>query len=238
MVNEQADEMLPNLLLEHIGRFRISFAKVMERVFDGQGDIAGAIRTLKEAKRIKSLGRSEGYGTVFGGYTAYQITPQGAAHAGFSVRRSKTFSPTALESHFRVLWLCCMGEDRFARLEEHHVRKLFDHPLNSKDCPYCMEIGDMRRIRRVYRVRLLGADSADDYAIRDTRNDMQEYGALPVVKDFVEHGRFGTMLVVSMPERRKRLEERLQAERLKECGHVRIAQVPDLNQIKEVLRDR
>lgn len=234
MVNSITNETLPDLVLEHIGRYRISFMNVMDKVFDGQGDVVGAIRQLKAAKHIKPLGRAEGYGTVLGGFTAYQLSPQGAAHAGFTVKRAKKLNENTLELSFRVLWLCCMSKDRFARLDEHHVTKLFDHPLKSKDCPYCIETSGKRR---VYRIRLLGADSADDYALRETRKDLLECAEIPVLKDFVEHGRFGTILVVSKPERRKRLEERIQAQKLKDLGHVRVALVPDLNQIKEVLRD-
>ena len=228
-----AEQTLADLALEHIGRYRISFQKVLERVFDGQGDVAGAVRALKTAKHVKSLGRAEGYGSVLGGYTAYQLTPQGAARAGVSVKRAKKLNENSLESSFRVLWLCCMGKDRFARLDEPHLLKLVEHPLKAKDSPYCIETHGKRRI---YRVRLLGLHSDDGYALRETRKDLQDCAAMPVLKEFVEHGRYGNLLVVSKPERRKRLEDRIQASQLKRFGHVRVAEAPDLNEIGEALR--
>lgn len=228
------NENLPDLLLEHIGRYRISFSKVMEKVFDGQGDVAGAVRALKEAKLIKPLGKLEGFGSALGNHIAYQLTTTGAARTGITTKRTKKLNEITLEHSFRVLWLCCMGKDRFAQLSECHLLKLFENPLGVKNSSYCIEIEGKRR---VYRIRLLGTNSDDAYALRETRKDLLECADVPILKDFVEHGRYGNILLVSKPERRKRLEERIGVQGLKNLGHVRVALVPDLNQIKEAMRD-
>lgn len=229
-----AEKTLPDLMAEHIGRYRISFLKIMQKVFDGRGDVSAALRDLRSRNLVKSLGRAEGYGSILGGHTAYQLTPQGAAHAGFSPKRAKKLNENSLELSFRVLWLCCMSSDRYSRLEENHLITLFDHPLKAKDCPYCIEIAGKRR---VYRIRLLGAHSDDGYALRETRKDLLECAEIPAVGEYVEHARYGNLLVVSKPERKKRLEERVQALKLKRLGHVRIAVTPDLNEIGVALRD-
>lgn len=227
------NEKLSDLLLEHIGRYRISFLKVMEKIYGGQGDVAGAVQALKKAKLIKPLGKNEGFGSALGNHTAYQLTKIGTARSGVPDKRSKGLTEKTLEPSFRVLWLCCMGEERFARLDEPQLQELFDSPLGARCNNYCIEIGGKRR---VYRIRLLGADSTDEYALRETRKDLLECAEVPILKDFVEHGRYGNILVVSKPERLKRLEDRIGAQGLKKLGHVRVALVPDLNEIGEAFR--
>lgn len=234
MVTKQGHEMLAELVLEHISRYRISFPKVMAKVFEGQGNVSGAVRGLKKEKLIKPLGRDQGFGSVLGQLTAYQITPQGATRVGVTPKRSNELNEKTLEHSFRVLWLCCMGETRFSRLRESHLIKLLGSPLGARNNSYCMEMAGKRRI---YRIRLLSAQSKNDHILRETRKDLLECADVPVLKDFVSQGHYGNILVVSRPERRKQLEERIGAQGLKKLGHVRVVQVPDLNEIGGAFRD-
>ncbi len=235
MVTPNANEKLSELLLEHIGRYRISFLKVMEKVYGGQGAVAGAVQALEEANLIKPLGKKEGFGSALANHTAYQLTTTGAARIGITERRAKKLTENTLEPSFRVLWLCCMGEERFARLGEAQLKELFNSPLGAKCNNYCIEIGGNRR---VYRIRLLSAESTDERILRETRKDLLECAEVPILKDFVEHGRYGNLLVVSKPERCKRLEERISKQGLRNLGQVRVALVPDLNGIGGAFRAR
>lgn len=222
------------LILEHIGRYRISFLPVMERVYGGLGNVKGTVQKLQKAGLVTARGRKAGYGSILGGYTAYQVTAKGATQAGFTVKRAALLKDNKLEISFRILWLCCMGNPRYRRLEERHLKQLFDAPL-TKNGYYCME---MEGEHRVYRIRLLGQESKDDYALKETRDDLMECGTLPILKEFCEHSRYGNLLVVSKPERRRRLEERINKQGLKTLGHVRVALVPDLAEIKGAFGDR
>jgi len=222
------------LVLEHIGRYRISFLPVMERVFAGLGDVKGTVQKFQKAGLITALGRTAGFGSILGGFTAYQLTAKGANQVGYTEKRAKKLNENGLEISFRVLWLCCMGTIRYRRLEETHLMQLFGHPLKSKNGNYCMELDGESR---VYRIRLLGQESKDEYVLRETRKDLTECGGLPLVKEFCQHGRYGNLLVVSKPERRRRLEERVNKQGLKLLGHVRVAQVPDLAEIKGAFGD-
>ncbi len=235
MVEGESTLDLGALILEHIGRYRISFLPVMERVYGGLGNVKGTVQKLQKAGLITARGRDAGYGSLLGGYTAYQVTAKGARQAGHTEKRAKELNENGLEISFRVLWLCCMGTPRYRQLEEMHLKQLFGHPLKSKFCPYAME---MDGENRVYRIRLLGQDSKDDHALRETREDLMECGKLPILKEFCEHGRYGNLLVVSKPERRRRLEERINKQGLKTLGHVRVALVPDLAEIKGAFGDR
>lgn len=226
--------MLDELLLEHIGRYRISFPKIMQKVFDGQGDVSATLRTLTKDNSIKSLGTREGYGNVLGGHTAYQLTAQGAARVGMSNKRAKKLNENTLEQSFRVLWLCCMGDAQFSCLMEKHLLQLFGSELGARNNAYCIERNGKRR---VYKIRLLGLKSKDAYALRETEKDLLESADTPGLKEFVEHGRYGNLIVVSQPEHRKRLEENIRKRKLCELGHVRTALVPDLNEIREALND-
>lgn len=234
MVERERTLDLGSLILEHIGRYRISFLPVMERVYGGLGNVKGTIQKLQKAGLITARGREAGYGSILGGYTAYQVTAKGAKQIGVTVKRAKLLSETELEISFRILWLCCMGNPRYRFLEERHLVQLFNHPLKSRTVHYCME---MEREHRVYRIRLIGQESDDDYALSQIRKDLTECGELPIVKEFCQYGRYGNLLVVSKPERRRRLEERVNKQGLKELGHVRVAQVPDLNEIGGAFRD-
>ncbi len=233
MVNPTQQLDLRDLVLEHIGRYRISFLPVLERVFGEVGSVRSVIHALKNDGLLRSYGTDDGYRSLLGGYTAYQLTVPGAAQVGVSPKRAKRLNENALESSFRLLWLCCMVERRYARLSEEHLVKLFDSPLNSKDCPYCIELNGKRT---VYRIRLLGEHSDDGYALRQARKDLVAATETPALGEFVKHGRYGNLLVVSKPERRKRLEERVKARKLKSLGHVRIEIAPDLAQLKEAFR--
>jgi len=222
------------LILEHIGRYRISFLPVMERVYSGLGNVKGIVQKLQKAGLVTARGSKAGYGSILGGYTAYQVTAKGATQAGFTVKRAKKLEENALEISFRILWLCCMGNPRYSRLEERHLEQLFNDPL-TRNGYYCMETeGD----HRVYRIRLLGQDSKDDHALKETRNDLIACGERPILKEFCQHGRYGNLLVVSKPERRRRLEERINKQGLKALGHVRVALVPDLAEMKGIFNER
>ena len=221
------------LILEHIGRYRISFLPVMERVYADLGNVRGTVRKLQKAGLITALGPKAGYASIFGGYTAYQTTAKGATQAGFTVKRAAKLQDNKLEISFRILWLCCMGDPRYRRLEERHLVQLFKDPL-TKNGYYCME---MEGERRVYRIRLIGQQSKDDHALKETRDDLMKCSELPVLKEFCQHGRYGNLLVVSKPERRRRLEERVNKQGLKQLGHVRVALVPDLAEIKGAFGD-
>lgn len=234
MVEGDSTLDLGALILEHIGRYRISFLPVMERVYGGLGNVKGAVQKLQKAGLVTARGRDAGYGSLLGGYTAYQVTAKGAKQAGVTVKRAKPLGETELEISFRNLWLCCMGNPRYRFLEERHLVQLFKHPLKSRTVHYCMELDGENR---VYRIRLIGQESDDEYALRETRKDLAECGGLPIVKEFCEHGRYGNLLVVSKPERRRRLEERINKQGLKTLGHVRVALVPDLAEIKGVFSD-
>lgn len=231
----ESNQNLQDLLLEHIGRYRISFLKVMEKIYGGVGDVAGAIRALKEANLIKSLGKAQGFGSALGNHTAYQLTRIGVPQAAVSKKRAKPLDAQTLEPSFRVLWLCCMGATRFARLDERHLKKLLGTPLSARCSAYCMEIeGD----RRIYRIRLVSAESTDESALRETRKDLLRCAEDPILKARLKPGQYGNILAVSKPERRKRLQEMIEAKGLRHLGHVRVELVPDLNQIAEVMRDR
>jgi len=234
-VTHDANQTLSALLLDHIGKYRISFLKVMERIYGGEGDVSATVQSLVKRKLIKPLGKAEGFGSVLGSHVAYQLTKAGAAQAGITDKRTKKLNEITLGSSFRVLWLCCMGQDRFALLTEKHLLKLFESPLSVKNNAYCIEIAEKPR---VYRIRPVSATSSDAYVLRATREDLQDCAEIPILKEFVEHGRYGNLLMASKPERCKRLEERINAQGLKNLGHVRVVQVPDLNQVKEVMRDR
>ena len=221
------------LILEHIGRYRISFLPVMERVYGGLGNVKGAVQKLQKAGLITARGPKSGYGSILGGYTAYQVTAKGATQAGFTVKRAVLLKDNKLEISFRILWLCCMSDPRYRRLEESHLKQLFNDPL-TRNGYYCMEMDGHHRI---YRIRLLGQDSKDDHALRETREDLMECGKRPILNEFCQYGRYGNLLVVSKPERRRRLEERINKQGLKEFGHVRVALVPDLAEIKGVFND-
>lgn len=228
MVDGESTLDLGALILDHIGRYRISFLPVMERVYGGLGNVKGTVQKLQKAGLITARGSKAGYGSILGGYTAYQTTAKGATQAGFTVKRAAILQDSKLEISFRILWLCCMGKPRYSRLEERHLMQLFKVPL-TRNGYYCMEAEGEHR---VYRIRLLGQEAKDDYALRETREDLMECGKLPILKEFCEHGRYGNLLVVSKPERRRRLEERINKQGLKTLGHVRVALVPDLAEIK------
>ena len=232
MVTQHQPE-LRELILEHIARYRITFQPTLERVFGEFGSIRSEIASLKRDGLIKALGPKNGYRSLLGGYTAYQLTPIGAKAIGASPKRAKKLNENALESSFRLLWLCCMSKRRYSHLTQAHVTKLFENPLKSKDCPYCIEPTGKRT---VYLVRLLGERSEDDYALRETRKDLVAVSKIATARDFVEHGRYGNLIAVSKPERKKRIEERVKARSLKDLGRVRIEIVPDLAEIKDAFR--
>lgn len=229
----QQDPELRNLILEHIGRYRISFLPTLERVFGELGSVRSEIVSLKKSGLIKTCGPNDGYGSILGGYTAYQLTPKGTTHAGVSRKRSKKLNENALEASFRLLWLCCMNKRRYARLEEVHLTQLFGHPLKSKDCPYCIEA---KGKRTVYRVRFLGENSNDDNALLETRHDLIAASKIDTVDEFVRHRRYGNLLAVSKSERRKRIEDRIRKKSLKSLGTVRVEIVPDLAELREAFR--
>lgn len=247
MVKDDSKTDLPALLLEHIGRYRVSFKPLMNRVYGHLGDVEKALNKLQRDRLVVALTsgkipqnskkqkESVSYTSIFGKVVPYQVTAKGAEKTGKTPHRAKKLAVSNLEISCRVVWVCCMGETRYSLLEEFHLEQLVGDPLRSRYCPYVLELGGKKRL---YLVRLIGQNSKNAYALGKTQEDLLACSDIPGVREFCEHGRYGNLLVVSKPERRKLLEQEINRNGLKELGHVRVAMAPDLAEMREALSDR
>ena len=77
MVTEGTELDLKELILDHIGRYRLSFLPVMQRVYGELGNVSPVVRQLQKDGLIVARNKNNGYGSILGGYTGYQITVKG-----------------------------------------------------------------------------------------------------------------------------------------------------------------
>src|SRR5262245_34113663 len=133
------------LILEHIGRYRLTLREVLRVAFA----IANPGNVLQ---RLRNAGLVRERTGLPGRLSYYQLTEAGAGD-GIPLERTKPLGERALGYHLAVLTFCFFGRDRRRRLERYELEHLFgaETPLVDQ-VAYCLDPEGVtpRRLWRIY----------------------------------------------------------------------------------------
>ena len=219
-------------LLEHVGRYRISFRCIMERLFGQNSSPTPHIKKLARAKLIASDqgGKSE--------YAVWHLTYSGCRAAGVPKDRAEVLQrERSLPEAFKVLWLCCVHEPKLTRLDDAHVRGLLGDDITTRNRVYCADTDDYR----LWRVHIPSDRTAVESVLKNIREDYRALKKLPGSEKFFRTRRYGSLILVTKEQRANRFKLHLKECDLHKTGPVKNAVVPAWDErhlrLKEWTRD-
>src|SRR5687768_9356458 len=102
---------LNDMILDHTGRYTITLKKIIETLYQDQGNPSGALSRLISEGLLQRVSNG-----LDGNYSYYQLTQKGAKTRNFPVNRAREKEAKGLSQDLAALWFSCMGEHRRKRL--------------------------------------------------------------------------------------------------------------------------
>ncbi|MBI1349407.1 hypothetical protein GC163_24335 [bacterium] len=198
-------------LLEHIGRYRISFRCVMERLFSPGSSLSSRLKKLKTAKLIANgqEGKSD--------FAAWHLTLSGTRVAAVPKDRAEILKrERSLPEAFKILWLCCIAEPTLTRLDDAHVAQILGDQVITRNRFYCANIEDYR----LWRIHVPSDRTSVESVLTKIRLDYGEVRALPLAANLLKARKYGSMILVTKPQRANRFKLHL-----RESGHDKTAPI-------------
>jgi len=208
MKSGEVEELRPQdqALLRHVALYRMTLPQIASRLFCA-GNAGRAGSALGRLAKNGFLNRHDkiSNGALPGRVTIYTLTPEGARAAGVKKERGQPLGPSALPTHFAVLWVCCLSDRRRYRLEPEEVKSLIGdesvHP-NTACCITEEEDGP-----RVYRIFPTTSEPAG--AMRQLRASISEAWENPTLRSWMESGDLGFLVLAESKQKCSDLEKLL-----------------------------
>jgi hypothetical protein len=217
------------LILNHIGVYRLSFRKVLERMFFDGRNCGNVVQRLLDAGRIQSRGGLPNR------VSYYQLTPSETIARGLPVVRSRPLKSQASLHHMGVLWFCCMSAARRVRMEPEELEK-FDagFPLMPQ-AAHCIEGGSSPRI---YRVEVVGPNTGVTGLINRLNARIHEALKHHILNQWVRTRRYAFAILAESGQRRKLIEAALARRSVHKLAHIVVEYAPGHRTISEALNEQ
>lgn len=203
-------------LLHHIGLYRLSLRRIIERQFFDGGNSGNVIQRLLEDGRIQA--RDKGFR---GRLSYYQLTLPEARRRGLPEERAASFGPQALHTHLAILWFCCASEVRRRRLEDLELEKLFD-----KAPPGVAHSAEAGRDPCVFRIHTVGPKTKIADLIKRLRGAVAAAPATPTVADWTQKRKYGFAVLAESDARCEAIRRSLQKSGLLSLARIHVERVP------------
>lgn len=203
------------LILDHIGRYRLSLRPVLDHLFF-TGDSSGCGNVLNRLMRDNYIRAREGLPKR---RRYYQLTRRGA-EGRVPLDRCRLLRGQTLRSCLGILWFCCMTDGARRRLEIHELERIFDPPPTG---PHCGERG---QVNRIYRVRVVGTKTRPNTLVQSLRQLIREAHATPKLGAWLQNRNYGFAVLAERKERVEQLGRVINRARLNEHAHILTAEVP------------
>ncbi len=204
-------------VLAHIALYRVSFHRVLARLFFENR--ARACWNVLE--RLKSRGAVESVPVGGGPLRYYRLTPGEAARRGVA-HRAIGLGSRALPEAIAVLWFATMSPRPRHRLERSELEELFGRAAPSG--PHCIEEGTPPRVFRVYVPGPQTKPATVLATVRDLVTAARQNAAL---SSWLDNALYGYAVLVSSEARKKRLEAAIAAHDLAEHATIVVSLTPD-----------
>lgn len=218
------------VILTHIGRYGFSLRPVIEKLFFEGKSCDNVLRGLTKDGLIAAHPNAAQPGKTLlipGGYKYYQLTPLAARRMGLPESRSKPASSATFDKALGVLWFCCMQENqRLNVLEARHVSQLLadqDTIIEVPDGTYCIELQGKRRLVNVF---VLGANTSDQYHLRQFQKDMKTAERHPTMSVWLKHRRLSYAFLVPNPKLAESVFAEIKRRSMLKKTDIRVLTVP------------
>lgn len=219
-----------DLILSHIGLYRLSLRRTLERLFfNGK-----AVACDNVLRRLIADGRVQCVKGLPHRISYYQLTRAEALRRGLPPNRAGRLRAQALQQHLGVLWFCCMGPTPRVRLEPSQLERInAGLPAWPQVC-HCAERGDKPTL---YRVVVLGPQARPfDLLARlskqlSAEQDHPELGAL------ARTGFRAVAILADQPARVAAIEAAIKRRRLRDLSPTIVEFAPSVQTLASALHE-
>lgn len=206
-----------NLILSHIGLYRITLKKVLDRMFFDGKNSYNVVQRLKDDGHIQSR---EG---LPNNIAYYQLTPSEATARGLPADRGEGFEAQALRQHLGVLWFCTMNEARRHRLEVEELEALDAGFPKSPQIAHCVENSE---VPRVWRVEATGPRTGVGGLLGRLTQHIHQARDHKKLGTWIRNRQYAFAVIVEEAGRRRLIDAAIQKHGLKELAEVNTFYAP------------
>jgi hypothetical protein len=219
-------------ILEHIGRYRLSFQEVIERLYFKGADSQKVLDRLRDSGFIAS---EKGFG---GNRSAYVLKPKGVAARGLPRRTADELGSQSMPDYLAVLSFCClMGKARIVLLKD-ELKELFEHEV-PKGRYHCLERADSSSL---YHVSIPGPTKREDAVVAATRSHVARMLGSKGLSEWVTERLYQYAILVDSAERARAITKAMDGaeddngQLLRSRAAINVFHIPGSTNFSEVLR--
>jgi hypothetical protein len=189
-------------VLEHIGRYRLTFQEVVAHLFcEGKSPQklldglrlprTGSMHTMPDEPLVEVR---TGYG---GNRRAYKLTVAGTRAARLHIGRAKDLGSESLPTHLAILGFCCMRGERRVLLEKSELAALFG-PRTPKGRYHA--VAKTPAGNRVIRLSVPAGTTGVSDTVTRVEESLEELGEDPLFKPWLHGGLYAFAVLVETVE--------------------------------------
>lgn len=182
-------ELPDRAILEHVGRYRVTHRRVLERVFLNGRAPSNVVQRLRDSGFLERI-------PLKGGISCYQITRKAAGQLSLPPKRSEALTPVSLQNSIAALWFSFLGLRRRHRLEISELEALLG--WRPPTGVYCLEREPKPRIYRLY---IPGLDTPDETIRRQVEERIGQFIAAADLASWARSRHFALAVLVSEDRR-------------------------------------
>lgn len=207
--------MSEELFLNHLGRYRLSLARIAEKHFFPDGNCKSELKRLKTASKIQVCGT----GRSPDGFSFLQLSSEEARRRKMA-HRGAPLTGGQLHKNLAILWFCMCGPHERVRLESHEYPDQLGPPPTQKE-PLCLE----KSPRGIYVTRVIvpGSTASLEHALRTVYDEAATLLLHPVSRRALNDRIIRFVLLVELDSRRVHCEETIERTRVDALRDVEIA---------------
>ena len=214
------------LILEHLGRYRISLRQILERLFFDGKNAGNVIQRMLKNDTVHS--RSGLPNRI----RYYQLSALSAGKRSIPKNRCEPFAAQALNVHLAVLWHCCATDNKRHRVEEKLLSKQFE---NYPRGPHCVE--DTDDGHKLSHVRVCTPETEETNLIRRLREDVYDAYENKELIDPLRSGQYGYVVLVETKSRIKSIRRALEAHEFTKDADIQVDFAPSHQTLHQALKE-
>lgn len=227
---------LDRQILEHIGRYRLTFQEILGALFFDGGSPQKVLNRLKDEDFVET---QPGFG---GNRRAYKLTKKGGASIDARRRAADNLGSDALETSVAILSFCFLKQRSRVFLLPKERDELLSTPPKAKIGRYhCLESG--ARAKCVHHIYAPAVTTPIDDMLTQTRSHLRDALAVKELAPWLRHGRYVHTILVERPNREADFKALLDESEfdehdrrlIRDVAPVRVELVPMIPDLEEAL---
>lgn len=228
---------LDRQILEHIGRYRLTFQEILSVLFFDGGSPQ---KVLNGLQADPGLVESRPFGK--GNRRAYKLTKQGRASIAARRRASDELGSQSFETSVAILAFCFLKQRSRVLLLPKERNELLGTPEKAPVGLYhCLESG--AHAKCVHHIYAPDVGTSPQDVLKQTRDHLKKALAVPELAPWIRHGRYVHTILVERPNREADVKALLDESEfdehdrrlIREVAPVRVELVPMIPNLEEAL---